>query len=120
MLLERGEVHRFNWGSWDAYKKSVRRLEHLLRSCTSSIQGALTDLIPLIPASLPFSSVLDHWPPHFVFYELEPEKPTNDSNDVAEFKHIELKKSYLLDLMVLNPELPQNQRLSRKYYFSSA
>ena len=76
-------------------------------------KGALTDLIPLIPASLPFSTVLDHWPPHFVFYELEPE-----SNGT--FKHVERKKTYLFDLMALNPKLPQNQNLSRKYFFAAA
>ena len=77
-------------------------------------KGALTDLIPLLPA-ISLSTFLDIWPPHFVFYVLE-EKDRATEPGEGELLHLERNKTYVLDLMML-AKSNSNLHLAKRYYF---
>ena len=74
--------------------------------------GALTDLLPLLPA-IPLSSFLDQWPPHFVFYTLDDKDAPGAQTEVPQ---LEQNKTYILDLMMLSKS-NANLHLSKRYYF---
>lgn len=76
--------------------------------------GALTDLIPLLPA-ISLSTFLDKWPPHFVFYVLEKDRAT-EPGEPGELLHLERNKTYVLDLMML-AKSNSNLHLAKRYYF---
>ena len=77
----------------------------------SVLEGALTDLLPLLPA-IRLSSFLDRWPPHFVFYVLE-----DKQNEKGEALHLERNKSYILDLMMV-PKCKESLHMAKNYYFA--
>lgn len=77
--------------------------------------GALTDLIPLLPA-ISLSTFLDKWPPHFVFYVLEDKERAAEPGEQGELLHLERNKTYVLDLMML-AKSNSNMHLAKRYYF---
>jgi len=75
------------------------------------IQDKLVNLVPLAPSVSLSQSILGQWPPHFVLYVLD------SQGEAGKHKHVEQKKTYLVDLMILNPKLPQPRKLLRRYHF---
>ena len=78
-------------------------------------KGALTDLMPLLPA-ISLSTFLDKWPPHFVFYVLEEKDRAEPDGERGELLHLERNKTYVLDLMML-AKSNANLHLAKRYYF---
>mmetsp|Transcript_14172 Transcript_14172/g.40306 ORF Transcript_14172/g.40306 Transcript_14172/m.40306 type:complete len:318 (-) Transcript_14172:242-1195(-) len=92
----------------------------------------LVNLIPLFPSVGLRTSILGMWPAHFVLYSLEPgleEANATDSNEatvamgdapIQPCRHLEARKRYFVDLMVLNQSLLSNKSLIHRYKFGDA
>lgn len=85
------------------------------RAQCRAAQGALTDLLPLLPA-VSLSRFLDYWPPHFVFYVLEESQRASAPGEQGDLLHVERNKTYVLDIMMLAKE-NSHLHLAKHYYF---
>jgi len=83
------------------------------------IGDGLVNLIPLVPQLNLSSTLLGDWPAHFVMYSLGDDNQGADGtvSDEQPRRHPEVDKTYYVDLMAWNSEIPPNDKVLTQYMF---